>query len=286
MSQQEIIVKEHRNLRQRTIVSVIAIPFVVAAIWFDSSPWHWLTILAAGWAMGAANEFFGIVKRSKGIAPLTIFGLIWVALFIISPHFTSVPHFSNLTPVSLLLVTAVIIPLLFLLWRRGKENAFAAWAWTVAGILYIGWLVSYMVALRGLEDGRGWVFLAVLCTFCSDSTAYLVGRVIGRHKMAPYISPKKSWEGALAGAAGSIIASVVVVFLFSLPITYWQGVLAGVLVSVMGQLGDLIKSLFKRNMEVKDSGKILPGHGGFMDRLDSLAFAGVTVYFFVAFITG
>jgi phosphatidate cytidylyltransferase len=178
-----------------------------------------------------------------------------------------------------------MVPLLLLLWRPGKENAFANWVWTLAGILYIGWLLSFMVALRGLENGRGWVFLAVLCTFASDSSAYLAGRSLGKHKMAPYISPKKTWEGTIAGVAGTIIASTILVYLFNLPIAWWQVIILGFFISAVGQLGDLVKSLFKRNMEIKDSGNVLPGHGGFLDRIDSLAFAGVTVYFFVAFIT-
>jgi phosphatidate cytidylyltransferase len=184
----------------------------------------------------------------------------------------------------LLLATAVIIPLIILLVRKGKENAFANWAWTVAGIFYIGWLLSYYVSLRSLGDyGMGWVFLALLCTFASDISAYLIGRTLGRHKMAPYISPNKTWEGAVGGLAGSIILSAAVVFVFKLPLGYLEAIFLGVLISVFGQLGDLVKSLFKRNMTVKDSGNVLPGHGGFLDRVDSLAFAGVIVYYFIIF---
>lgn len=273
--------KDNRVLLQRVIVSVIAIPIVVALVWFGTP---WLTLLGVGWGIGAALEFFGLVKHAKGITPLTYFGLLWVMLFIISPHFNHIPGLNNISPDSLLLTGAVIIPLIILLVRKGKENAFSSWAWTVAGILYIGWLLSNMIALRNLDDGRGWVFIAILATFASDSSAYLVGRSLGKHKMAPYISPKKSWEGAVAGIAGAIIASTILVYLFKLPLNYWQVIILGFLVSIMGQLGDLVKSLFKRNMEVKDSGKVLPGHGGFLDRMDSLAFAGVTVYYFVSII--
>jgi phosphatidate cytidylyltransferase len=103
--------------------------------------------------------------------------------------------------------------------------------------------------------------------------------------MAPFISPKKTWEGAAGGAIAAVAASIFLVWIFNLPVNYWLGALLGFLVSLMGQLGDLVKSLFKRNMEVKDSGNVLPGHGGFLDRMDSLAFAGVTVFFFVMFIS-
>jgi phosphatidate cytidylyltransferase len=274
--------KVSQVFKQRTISVIIAGPVVIAVVWFGAP---WFTILAAGWGVGSVWEFYGLVKRAKGLSPLTCFGLLWTLLLIISPHFSQVPHFENVSVSSMLVTTAVILPLLYLLWRKGKENAFANWAWTVAGILYIGWILSYMVALRYLEDGRGWVFLAILCTFASDICAYLVGRTFGRHKMAPYISPKKSWEGAVAGVVGSIILSEAVVYFFHLPVDYGMAVVLGVLISVIGQSGDLIKSLFKRNMEVKDSGNVLPGHGGFLDRIDSLLLAGMLVYYFVAFIS-
>ncbi|HEX7475502.1 MAG TPA: phosphatidate cytidylyltransferase [Dehalococcoidales bacterium] len=282
MNQADSPVKENNIFRLRLISSIIAVPIVAVLIWFGAP---WFTAFAAVWGLGGAYEFYSIVKRSRNLAPLTYFGLLWVVLLIISPHLTTVAHFGTVTPSSLLLTSAVVLPLIFLLWRRGKENAFANWAWTVGGILYIGWLLSYMVALRNIDDGRGWVFLAILCTFSSDSFAYLTGRSFGKHKMAPFISPKKTWEGAAGGAIAAVAASIFLVWIFNLPVNYWLGALLGFLVSLMGQLGDLVKSLFKRNMEVKDSGNVLPGHGGFLDRMDSLAFAGVTVFFFVMFIS-
>lgn len=256
---------------------------MAAAIWFDT-PIPWFTLLVAGWGAGAVYEFYGLVKRSKGLAPLTYFGTLWAVLLIISPHLGMIPYLTNVQPASLLVTVAIVVPLLMLLGRQGKEKAFLSWAWTVAGIFYVGWLLSYFVALRSMVDGRGWVFLVILCTFASDICAYLVGRLLGKHKMAPYISPNKSWEGALGGVVGSIVLSVAVVYFFKLPLSCGAAVILGILISVIGQLGDLVKSLFKRNMEVKDSGNVLPGHGGFLDRMDSLAFAGVLIYYFVAFI--
>ena len=265
----------------RTISILIALPIVAVLVWLGKP---WFTILAAAWGLGSVFEFYRLVRKSRGSDPLTYFGLLWAFLFIICPDISQIPEVGNLQPVSLLLATAVIIPLIILLVRKGKENAFANWAWTVAGIFYIGWLLSYYVSLRSLGDyGMGWVFLALLCTFASDISAYLIGRSLGRHKMAPYISPNKTWEGAVGGLAGSIILSAAVVFLFQLPLGYLEAIFLGVLISIFGQLGDLVKSLFKRNMTVKDSGNVLPGHGGFLDRVDSLAFAGVIVYYFIIF---
>jgi phosphatidate cytidylyltransferase len=269
--------QDKKSFMDRLWVSLVAIPIVAALIWFGAP---WFTLL------GGAYEFYNLIKHSKGLNPLTGFGMLWVGLLIASPHYTAIPHFKDISPVTLLLTGGVVFSLLIVLGRKGKENAFTNWAWTLGGILYIGWLASFMVALRNVEDGRGWVFLAILCTFASDSSAYLAGRALGKHKMAPFISPKKTWEGAVAGVAGAIVISALVVWFFDLPVTYWQAIILGIIISAFGQVGDLVKSLFKRNMEVKDSGHILPGHGGFLDRMDSLVFAGVIVYFFVAFFTG
>jgi len=263
-------------LKKRVITALWGIPLLIAAIWFDK-PIPWFTILVAIWGLLAVFEFYKLVNPSK-VSPLTYFGLIWSLLFILSPHF----NYDLVIP--LLLTSAVILSLIWLLRHPQKEGAFIGWAWTMAGILYIGWLLSYFVALRGLDDGRDWVFLALFTTFGSDTTAFFVGRALGKHHLAPHISPGKTWEGATAGVLGSIIVSLVLVNLLNLPLGYGGAILLGLLVSVFGQLGDLVESLLKRNMGVKDSGRLIPGHGGFLDRIDSVVFTGIVVYYCVLFI--
>ncbi len=254
-------------------MAVWGIPLLIAAIWFDK-PLPWFTILVAIWGLLAVLEFYKLVNTSK-VPPLTYFGLIWTLLFILSPHVND----PSVTP--LLLTSAVVLSLIWLLRHPRKEGAFIGWAWTMAGILYIGWLMSYFVALRGLDNGRDWVLLALFTTFGSDTAAFFVGRTLGKHYLAPYISPGKTWEGAIAGVIGSIIVSLSLVILLGLPLDYGWAILLGLLVSVFGQLGDLVESLLKRNLGVKDSGKLIPGHGGFLDRIDSIAFTGIVVYYYV-----
>ena len=260
-------------LKKRIITALWGIPLLITVIWFGEP---WVTILVALWGLLAAFEFYRMVAASK-VSPLTYFGLIWTLLFILSPHC----NYDTLIP--LLLTSAVIISLIWLLLRPQKEGAFIGWAWTIGGILYIGWLLSYYVVLRGLDDGRNWVFLALFTTFASDTAAFFVGRALGKHRLAPRISPGKTWEGAIAGVFGAIIVSLL--FTIStplhLPLIHWQAILLGLLVSVFGQLGDLVESLFKRTMGVKESSKLIPGHGGFLDRIDSVVFAGVVVYYYV-----
>ena len=282
-------------LKKRVITALWGVPLLIAAVWFEE-PLPWFTILVAIWGLLATLEFYRMVAASK-IAPLTYFGLIWTLLFILSPHLDPTiypiilsPHldYNFLTPP--LLTSGVMLSLIWLLLRRQKEEAFIDWAWTMAGILYVGWLLSYLVALRGLDDGINWVFLALFATFGSDTTAFFIGRALGRHRLAPSISPGKTWEGTIGGIFGAIIVSLLFTLptLFTLPnplylqdFSYWQAILLGLLVSIFGQLGDLVESLLKRNMRVKDSGKLLPGHGGFLDRIDSIVFAGIVVYYYV-----
>jgi phosphatidate cytidylyltransferase len=266
---------------QRTLTTLIGVPLVIVVIWFGLP---WFTIFAALWVSGGVLEFYAILSRARGLAPLAYFGMLWSALLVISPNLRMINgDWQSWFASDVVLTVGIVISLIYLLYRRNKENAFLNWTWTMAGVLYLGWLLSYMVALRALDDGRGWVFLAIACTFASDICAYLGGRTFGRHKLAPYISPNKTWEGVIAGLAAAAIISVVAFVLFDLPIGYGGAVLLGVLVSIFGQVGDLVKSLFKRNMAIKDSSRLIPGHGGFLDRTDSMAFAGVTVYFFVYF---
>ena len=263
-------------LKKRVITALCGIPFLIAAIWFDK-PLPWFLIAVAVWGVLAVFEFYRMVAESK-VPPLTYFGLIWTLLFILSPHF----DYDILAP-PLLLTSAVVLSLIWLLLRPQKEGAFAGWAWTIAGILYIGWLLSYLVALRELDDGRNWVFLALFATFGSDTAAFFAGRALGRHKLSPHISPQKTWEGAIAGLLGAIVISLLFTIPtpLSLPLSYGQAILLGLLVSIFGQLGDLAESLLKRSMGVKDSGRLVPGHGGFLDRMDSIVFASIVVYYYV-----
>jgi len=270
-------------LKKRVITALGGIPLLIAIIWFGEP---WFTILVAIWGLLAAFEFYRMVAASK-VSPLTYFGLVWTLFFILSRDSNLLsllePYFNLNLLTPLLLTSAVILSLIWLLLRRQKEGAFVGWAWTIGGILYIGWLLSYFVVLRGLDDGRNWVFLALFTTFASDTAAFFVGRALGKHRLAPRISPGKTWEGAVGGIIGAIIVSLL--FTIStplhLPLIHWQAILLGLLVSVFGQLGDLVESLFKRNMGVKESSKLIPGHGGFLDRIDSVVFAGIVVYYYV-----
>jgi len=260
-------------LKKRVITALWGIPLLIAVIWFGEP---WFSLLVATWGLLAVLEFYRLVAAAK-VPPLTYFGLIGALLFILSPHL----DYDFLIP--LLLTSIVILPLIWLILRPQKEKAFARWAWTIAGILYVGWLLSYLVSLRGLDDGRNWVFFTLFATFASDTAAFFTGRALGRHHLARQISPGKTWEGGIGGILGAIIVSLLFILPtpLSLHLNWGQAILLGLLVSIFGQLGDLVESLFKRNMGVKDSGKLIPGHGGVLDRMDSIVFAGIVVYYYL-----
>ena len=267
-------------LRNRIITSVWGIVLLMAAVWFEQ-PLPWFTVLIALWGLAAAYEFFHLVKYAVTL-PLAVFGLVWVLLFILSPYC------DFRYTVAIITGSAAVLAALWLALRPKQPERIAAWVWTVAGVIYIGWLLSHYVALRELADGRNWVFLALLVTFASDTAAFLVGRSLGRHHMAPRISPNKTWEGAFGGVAGAVLVSLLFTLPtpLGLPLSYGQALLLGMMISVAGQLGDLLESWLKRRTGVKDSGCLLPGHGGALDRLDSVILAGPVVYYFVLFALG
>lgn len=267
-------------IKKRIITSLVWLPLAIAAIWFGAP---WFTVLIALFALLAIWEFYHLVSHAK--APtLTRFGLIYTLLFIASPHLSFGDFSTNQT---LLLTSAIMISLIWLLVRPQKETAFTSWVWSLGGVIYLGLLLSYLVALRGLEAGREWVFFALFINAGSDTAAYFIGRTWGRRRLAPSISPGKTWEGAVGGVFGAVLIGTALFYLLELPasFSYVQAVLLSILISVAGQLGDLVESLFKRNMYVKESGNLLPGHGGFLDRVDSVVFVGVVVYYYVIWIS-
>ena len=280
-------------LKKRVITTLVIIPLPVAAIWFGEP---WFTALMAVVAVLGVTEFYRLAVASRA-SPLVHIGVVLTLLFIISrnPDLLSflAPRFDPGLLIPLLLMLAIALPMLWLLIRPRTGTAFVNWAWTLGGILYVGWLLSHLVSLRGMTGGMNWVFLVILANAASDTTAFFIGRSFGRHRLAPRISPNKTWEGALAGVVGAMVFSL----LFTAPRLFaatnplyvegficWQALSLGLLVSVFGQLGDLAESLLKRHAGVKDSGRLLPGHGGILDRMDSVIFAGIVVYYYVVWV--
>ncbi len=267
-------------LKQRVVTAAIFTPLAIFLIWVGDP---WFSVFIAAVVLLGTLEFYRISGNLDRRQPLVYLGLLWALALALSPHYKN----TNILP--MVVTTATVISLVWLLCSSAQEEAFRNWAWVVAGVLYVGWLLGYWLSLRILPDGRGWVYLAMFTTFANDTSAFFIGRAWGKRKLIP-ISPAKTWEGALGGLLIAIVVAVAISripILFSLsPLKYWQAILLGCLISLFAQLGDLVESLLKRNMRVKESGKLLPGHGGILDRFDSLIFTGVVVYYYVVWMMG
>jgi phosphatidate cytidylyltransferase len=183
-----------------------------------------------------------------------------------------------------ILSALVVVTLAILVLRAEVDRGFARWGAVLGAVAYAGILGSHLVLLRRLEDGRGWVLLLLFTVFATDTGAYAVGRLFGRRKLAPRVSPAKTVEGALGG----LVAAAVVCLVLNEALGLGQrplGLLAlGAAIGVAGQIGDLGESLLKRSLGVKDMGRIFPGHGGVLDRLDSILFAAPLLYYIVEYV--
>jgi len=182
--------------------------------------------------------------------------------------------------------TAVLLgALLAALWRpRGQRIAWEPTAVTVFGICYVNWLLGYGFWLRDLRAGDDWVLLLVWVTWMGETAAYVVGSTLGRTKLAPVLSPRKTVEGALAQVVVSIPAALAAQAWFFTELGPGQALWAGLFLGVVGQLGDLVESALKRSVGTKDTGALIPGHGGLLDRLDSLLFNTPVLYYYARFL--
>jgi len=261
-------------LLKRVITSAFLLVILIFVLWANGSI-PWFAIGAAVAALFGLYEFYGMVCASGKGKPVIWLGMTLALLFIFQP----LSKWNN--DGGILLTASVLLPLLWVMLRKNRDGACSSWAFTLAGVMYLGWMASRYVALIELPQGRDWVILALFPTFACDTSAYFVGRALGRHKMAPGISPGKTWEGAAGGVAGTVIVGLGVAWLFKLPIGVPQTLGLSLAIAIFAQTGDLVESLFKRNMGAKDSGKALPGHGGMLDRIDSVVFAGLVVYYYV-----
>ncbi len=276
-------------LRQRVLSAVIFVPILFASIWFGNP---WFSIVVAIAALLGVIEFYAMVDRKRW-QPLAIFGTLWTLFFIFNAYYAPKYSSSNtyILVTSALIASAVALSLVWVLFLRSSgEKVMVGWATSVTGIFYMGWLLSYWVLIMnsygGDWSGRDWVLIALFSTFAVDTTAYFVGRAWGRHKMAPTVSPGKTWEGAIGGFVGAIVAVIALALLLDVDISYSKMVILGVLIAIFAQLGDLAESKLKRSVGVKEASNLIPGHGGILDRLDSIVFTGVVVYYCLRWFMG
>lgn len=261
-------------LLKRVLSTLILLPVFV-----------WIVMKGPVWLFGALVvvvgavgqwEFTGMFERA-GVRTLRWVGLVGGTVLTAS---FALPISERIA------FTAVLLgALLAAVARPGRARI--AWepvAVTVFGICYVNWLLGYGFWLRDLPAGDDWVLLLVWVTWIGETAAYVVGSTLGRTKLAPVISPRKTVEGALAQLAVSPLAALAAQAWFFTELGAGRAVVAGLFLGIVGQAGDLVESFLKRSCATKDTGALIPGHGGLLDRLDSLLFNTPALYYYARFL--
>ena len=255
-------------LRTRVITALVLIPLVALVVYLGGI---WFALGVGLFALVAGWEFVQMMKAGN-YSPNIVVVLGLIAMLVVYCAYRS------WVSLPLILTAAILISMAWQLFRVTPAPT-ADWALSLAGGLYIGWGLGHLVSLRELGNhGLAWVWLALIATWSADSFAYFVGRSVGKHKLWPRLSPKKTWEGFIGGIAGGIIGAAIVMAIFKLPLA--SALIAGAIVAIVALFGDLSISMMKRHVGVKDSSNLIPGHGGFLDRADSLLFVSPVVYYF------
>lgn len=258
-------------LVSRILVAAILLPLVIGLVYLGG--W-WLFGLALAGGLLALHELYVI---ARGLRPLVLAGYLGFALTLLGLQLGGMPWM-----VGGMLSTFVFMFVVFGL-SDVRASATASFGATVLGVVWVGGGIGSLLLVRDIPEVGFAAVMAVLFTvFAADTGAFFVGRTLGRHKMAPAISPAKSWEGFAGGVAAAVLTTFLVLYgdrdeFLSIP----QSLALGAAIALASVLGDLFESAVKRDLQVKDSGKLLAGHGGMLDRLDSLLWAGPAAYFVI-----
>src|SRR5262245_3076084 len=259
------------GLRKRALSALLLLP-VFLAILLAGPVWLFgaTVVLVAALAQW---EFTGMFERA-GIPTHRVIGL--AGGIVLTASFG--------WPLSERGFTAIVLAVLAIgLWRpRGQRIGWEPLVVTVFGVCYVNWLLGYGFWLRELPFGKEWVLLLVWVTWLGEAAAYLVGSTVGRHQLAPVISPKKTIEGAVAQFGVSIAAAMICQAWFFAELPREHAMFVGALLGVVGQIGDLVESAIKRSVGTKDTGHLIPGHGGMLDRIDSLLFNTPVLFYYAA----
>ena len=251
----------------RIVISVVLLPIVLGAVWLG----HWWMFALVAMAAALALHEYWLMARP--LSPLAPAGYIGAALALVGAEMSGVTWM--LAGVLSTFALAFMLKAI----SEARAAATAAISATVTGTLWIGGGLGFLIVLRDLPDhGRLALVTLLVAIWAGDTFAYFGGRLLGRHKMAPATSPGKTWEGFIVGAAATIFITFVALYSQDF-LTITQSIVLGAVVAVTAPIGDLFESLLKRDMDVKDTGTLLGGHGGMLDRIDALLFAAPAAYF-------
>ncbi|MBI4199656.1 MAG: phosphatidate cytidylyltransferase [Chloroflexi bacterium] len=256
------------SLRLRVATAAVGTPLLLLLVVLGS---FWLTALVVAAALLGLWEFYRLSRLERPWV-LQLPGFVATALLVVNGHVW------RFNPGAFVVATGVFFLAKYIAHARGHRGLDAGVS-AILGPLYLGGTLAYAPLLRALDERGAWLLVAILGTFAVDTSAYFVGRAVGRHRMAPRVSPGKTWEGAAAGLLGGLGAVALLSRLLGLPISAAQGVLLGLGVGIVAQAGDLLESALKRAAGAKEAGRLVPGHGGLLDRLDSLVLSLVLMYY-------
>lgn len=253
------------------------LPLVVLVI-LKGASWHFGLLLSI-LSVAGLYEFFSMAlpDRKSEMIPFALFG----GLAVLTPLLADGRIFMMSLAIFFLLTAFHFLFRLKDISTAGRDVGLVCTAF-----LYVPFLLAHLLMIRLLPQGTSWLLLIMLIVMSNDSAAYYVGSAFGKNRLYEAVSPKKSIEGALGGLAGGLLGGLLAKFIFFSQLTLVDVFITATLVGVIGQIGDLFESLLKRSFGVKDSGSIIPGHGGVLDRLDSILFAAPTTYYYACYLFG
>jgi phosphatidate cytidylyltransferase len=258
----------------RLASAAVGLPMLVGAVLVGGA---WFSALLAAAAAVGAVEVCRMAAR-QGRHPAAPLAALWAAAIVGAGYFLA----DGTGASTVLAAIAGLWAATGAIWALAQLRAgttVSDWGLTVAAALVTGGPLSYGPLIRELSEGRDWVFVVLLVTFAADTGALAVGKSIGRHRLAPTMSPGKTWEGAAGGLVAAIAAGLGLRYIFDLDVSPMTAAVLGALMAIAGMLGDLAESRLKRAAGVKDSGWLIPGHGGVLDRMDSIVLNMVLVYY-------
>jgi len=262
-------------LYKRVISGLLFLPIFYFVAWV-LPPVYFTALVLAAVAVGQ-YEFYRMAQ-ARGSRPLLVLGIALGALIVLEFYQPLVPAMGPFFPVA---ASALLIMIARLFSPRFVDGAIEDVASTFLGVFYVAMLFAYQVGVRTGEDGKQWLVFLYFIIWASDIGAYSIGIPFGKHRLYEKVSPKKSIEGFL----GALVASAAMALLcrawFMPPIGAGEAIVIALMLAVVGTVGDLVESLFKRAAGVKDSGTIIPGHGGILDRMDSMLFAAPVLYYYL-----
>lgn len=253
-------------VRTRLVVGLIGAAIVLTALWAGE---YWFLGVILFSSVVGSYEFFTLLART-GHTPVASLGIPFTVLLVIA-FFRP-----EILPLAAVLPLGFIVTLTFALFS--PHQPLSIWLTTTLPAVYIGVMLGECLALRMLPHGLWWMVFALAVVWGNDTLAYFTGVTVGRHRLWPRLSPKKTWEGTIGGWVGAAIIGGVLAAYAPLPLGALAGVVLGAIGGVLALFGDLSISMVKRQVGVKDSGSLFPGHGGMLDRLDSVLFVIPTIY--------